>query len=178
MKYDALSRTTVKIILSEEDMREYSLCTEGIALHTLDSKEKLTRLLSEMNLFKGYKAERLFLEVFPRREGGCVLYVSALGEPSEADENTAVCILDNLASVIGLCRGLYSLSESIKTYVYKKGGEYVVAVTADSIITKRIKGLLSEYGRLSFNLNEIYSAMEYGTLICGENAAEIFSALY
>lgn len=31
MKYDALSRNTVKITLSEEDMLEYSLCTESIS---------------------------------------------------------------------------------------------------------------------------------------------------
>lgn len=177
MKYDALSHTTVKIILSEEDMREYSLCTEGIALHTLDSKEKLTRLLNEMQLFKGYKTERLFLEVFPRREGGCVLYVSALGEPTETEENTAICTVGSLSSVIKLSKGLNSFSENIKTYVYKKGDDYVVVAAAEKL-SEEIKHLLSEYGKVSFNLTEIYAAAEYGTLICGENAAEIFSALY
>lgn len=178
MKYDALSSTTVKIILSEDDMREYSLCTEGIALHTLDAKEKLTRLLSEMKLFKGYKAERLFLEVFPRNEGGCILYVSALGEPTLAEESAAVCTVGELDTLIRLCKELYSLSESVKTKVYKKGSDYILTVAADDIISEPIKRILSEYGRLSFSLTEIYSVAEYGVCICGERAIEIFSKLY
>lgn len=56
MKYDLLSRDTVKITLSEADMREYSLCTEAIELRTAEARRSLSKMLRKMKLFPGIQA--------------------------------------------------------------------------------------------------------------------------
>ena len=66
MKYDTLSRNTVKITLTEADMRKYSISSDCISGHTAETKRTLTDFvnrLKEINpLFPEYESERLFLE--------------------------------------------------------------------------------------------------------------------
>jgi len=176
MKYDALSHTTVKIILSEEDMKEYSLQAEGIKLHTLDSKQKLTQLLSGIKLFSEYTAERLFLEVFPRKEGGCVLYVSALGEKMDGG-GALCCAVDGLDTLIRLCRAVFALEIKGSTDVYKLDKGYVLIIAADDK-SDRLNDILSEYGKPTRSINQLMRIYEYGEEVITGNAAEILSALF
>lgn len=182
MKYDLLSRNTVKITLSEEDMREYSLCAESIALRTAQTKRSLARLLSEIKLFAGYKPERLFLEAFPKREGGCVLYVSSLGgdydEPSPAENSGLyLCMTDKLDAVIKICHGLKQLARCPETSVYRCGGKYAVTASAPPGFAEKICHILSEYGTVSRNAAEVSALSEYGAAICINNACEELARL-
>lgn len=186
MNYDSLSRNTVKITLSEEDMREYSLCAESIALHTGETKRNLSRLLREMKLFPGYRPERLFLEAFPVREGGCVLYVSALGTEYEddcyeknRDEKTPLmCTVKSIRTISLICFGLKLIAEEPSVFVYRMGGVYAVVVISEAHETEKIRHFLSEYSDVRDNLTEIYSLPEYAEPVCTENACELFAGLY
>ncbi len=182
MKYDSLSRNTVKITLSEEDMREYSLCAESIALRTAQTKRSLARLLEEMNLFAGYKPERLFLEAFPKREGGCVLYVSSLGEdfdlpPKDDVPRLYMCMTDKLDTVIKICQGLKQLADNPSASVYLWGGKYAAVVSAFPESSEKIHHFLAEYGNVSHDTAEISLLPEYGTAICINNACEELTRL-
>lgn len=184
MQYDALSRSTVKITLSEEDMREYSLCAENIALKTAESKRSLARLLKRMKLFSGYKTERLFLEAFPRAQGGCILYVSSLGEepdgapPKENRENTPLlCTVEGLDCFIRLCTGIYRYCDAENSCAYAENGRYSLLLLAPPSQTSAAKRLMGEYGTVCSDIYGISSVSEHGKLICGSDAAKIFAKL-
>lgn len=189
MQYDSLSRNTVKITLSEEELREYSLCAETLRARTPETKRGLARLLKRMKLFTGYKAERLFLEAFPRADGGCILYVSSLGgnlgepDPERTDaaageeasgKRTEVMgAVESLSLLIRLCAGLRRLCGNAGTRVYAyEDGSYRLILSGNRRETDAAKHLFGEYGEAITDDLGILAAQEGGRLICGEGAAE------
>lgn len=185
MKYDALSRNTVKITLSEEDMLEYSLCTESISEKTPQSKAELVRFLKKMKLFEEYSPERLFLEAFPKNDGGCVLYVSNLSEVIEEElpsscENGCVPLICNVKSLdvlIKLCTGIRKLFPEMPSSAFSRDKSYVLVIEAPTKQAGRILHFLSEYGKASADKSEYSSLWEYGDIICAERAVEKIALL-
>lgn len=194
MQYDSLSRHTVKITLSEEELKEYSLCAETLSSRTVETKRNLARLLKRMKLFSGYKAERLFLEAFPRAGGGCVLYVSSLGDRGmehmerfspEADGAAAeqrvevMCAVEGLSLFIRLCAGIACLCAEADTRAYAfEDGSYRLILSGKKREADAAKRFMNEYGEAVTDFLRIRSAAERGKLICGENAAERFGSLF
>ncbi len=180
MKYDSLSRNTVKITLSEEDMREYSLCAESIALHTAETKRTLSRMLKKMKLFTGYRHDRLFLEVFPKTEGGCVLYVSGLPEEQSADtsaERAVMCCAESLGALVQLCRAVEASALQLRTCVYRSHGGYILAAVCENGDYFAVRRIFSEFGRVSADPSEISAVAEYATPVCLWDAVGVFSQL-
>lgn len=192
MQYDSLSRHTVKITLSEEELKEYSLCAETLSSRTVETKRNLARLLKRMKLFSGYKAERLFLEAFPRAGGGCILYVSSLGErgaerSAESAEYAApaeqryevMCAVEGLSLFIRLCAGIACLCGEADTRAYAfEDGSYRLVLSGKKREAEAAKRFMNEYGEAVTDFLQIRSAAERGKLICGENAAERIGALF
>lgn len=196
MRYDSLSRNTVKITLSEEELREYSLCAETLCARTAETKRGLARLLKRMKLFSGYKAERLFLEAFPRADGGCILYVSSLGanigetvpgreigaEYGGETPDTRYEVMGRVESfplLVRLCAGLCRVCGNAETRVYAyEDGSYRLILSGDRRETEAAKHLIGEYGETVTDDLGIRAAAERGRLICGESAAEKIGGLF
>lgn len=193
MRYDSLSRNTVKITLSEEELREYSLCAETLCARTAETKRGLARLLKRMKLFSGYKAERLFLEAFPRADGGCILYVSSLGanigetvrigaEYGGEAPGTRYEVMGRVGSfslLVRLCAGLCRFCGNAETRVYAyEDGSYRLILSGDRRETETAKHLIGEYGETVTDDLRIRAAAERGRLICGESAAEKIGGLF
>lgn len=181
MKYDSLSRNTVKITLSREDMREYSLCAESIALHTAETKRSLSRMLRKMKLFSGCRPDRLFLEAFPETDGGCVLYVSSLyeeGNKEKTAETALMCCVDGLSELVQLCRAVESAGLRPRTCVYRSHGGYILVAIAENGDNFSLKRIFSEFGRVCADPSEICTVSEYAVPVCFYDACRIFSELY
>lgn len=86
MKIDILSETTLKLTLTEADMKESRICYEALSKQNSDCRRVLERLIE-----KGASPEtaamaaelleeesRLLVEAFPSANGGCMVYLSAL----------------------------------------------------------------------------------------------------
>ncbi len=177
MKYYSLNGGTVKITLSEEDMKKYSLCAEGIALQTAESKRSLADMLKKIRLFSEHSAERLFLEAFPVNEGGCVLYVSGLDEEKTEEHSAKIplmCYIENLESLIRLCRCLVFLGKAESVCVYYGEGGYTAAVTAEAEEEAALKRLFLEYG----SLREACFSEEYEKKLCTESICKRLAELY
>jgi negative regulator of genetic competence, sporulation and motility len=181
MKYDLLSRDTVKITLSEADMREYSLCTEAIELRTAEARRSLSKMLRKMKLFPGYKPDRLFLEAFPASDGGCVLYVSGLCEESRdesACETAIMCCLTTLDNLIRLCHAIEKAGLQPRTCVYHGHGGYILVSLTEKESFLNLRGIFSEFGRVCTDISEISAVSEYALPVCLNNACGIFAGLY
>ena len=88
MKIDVLSGSTVKITLSGGDMRDYDVKYESLSRKSPDTKRLLGEVLKavslESDMFFDANADRLFVEAFPRSDGGCMLYISSLEEEEKS----------------------------------------------------------------------------------------------
>lgn len=86
MEIDVLSGNTLKLTLDKHDMTDMGLCYEtlGAAEQTgwllrqvlTDVQQSAARLNHEDKL--NFMQSRLFVEAFPRADGGCMMYISGL----------------------------------------------------------------------------------------------------
>ncbi|MGN0598138.1 MAG: adaptor protein MecA [Ruminiclostridium sp.] len=193
MKIDVLSNSTVKITLSGGDMKEYDLRYENLSRKSPDTKRLLGEVLKavslESDIFFDANADRLFIEAFPRSDGGCMLYISSLEEeekPSKPKRSKAaekvcpllICFVDGVESLGGLCRNLCSLKgrEGIcfSSSVYSEGGSYWLTVEAECD-TARLEAVMREYGNVySDRLAAAALAEHCSEIACG-NGAEIIA---
>ncbi len=178
MKYDSISRGTVKITLSEADMREYSLCAENIACHTAEAKRSLSKMLKKMKLFSGHKPDRLFLEAFPSAEGGLILYVSNLYNENEGEETALMCCVDNLSCLTQLCHVIQQSGLQLQTCVYRSYKGYILVAIAEKENFCKLRRIFSEFGRVCTDPSEICVVSEYAVPVCFNNACEVFSELH
>lgn len=185
MKYDTLSRNTVKITLTEADMRKYSLSSDCISGHNAETKRTLTDFVNRLKkinpLFPGYEPERLFLEAFPRSEGGCILFISTLGrepldipmeKPKTARNKMLMLITGDIGCLSGFSRAIYSLSGEKDAKLYYLNGEYYLIIPCHRGKSSLISAVINEYGELSDSRLEIAAAEEHGKLLSGENTIE------
>lgn len=180
MKYDSLSRNTVKITLSPDDMREYSLCAESIAPNNAETKRILSRMLKKMKLFPGFRHDRLFLEAFPGDDGGCVLYVSGLPEEQSGAapvERAVMCCAENLTALSQLCRAVEASALRLQACVYRSYGGYILAAVCENSDYFAVRRIFSEFGRVSADPSEICAIAEYAVPVCLCDAVGVFSQL-
>lgn len=88
MQIDVLSSNTLKLTLSRLDMFDLDIKYESLSGKNPETKRLLAHVLKSIELDKrvdfDFSGERLFVEAFPRPDGGCMLYLSCL----EADTAT------------------------------------------------------------------------------------------
>ena len=91
MQIDVLSQNTLKLTLSRLDMFDLDIKYESLSGKNPDTKRLLSHVLRTVRLDKGsgidFSGERLFVEAFPRPDGGCMLYISCLLEQERAQEH-------------------------------------------------------------------------------------------
>lgn len=180
MKYDCLSSNTVKITLTKEDMREYSLSERSIALKMPEAKERLTQLLYRINPFRPYSPERLFLEAFPIKEGGCILYVSTLGEERLVCDNHDVMIFETEKADIlaAVCKGLLNADADTDLCIYYIYDRYAAHIRSSRLAYERLHHFLSEYGQILTDSSALTELEEYGKLLADKGACACFAELY
>jgi len=93
MQIDVLSQNTLKLTLSRLDMFDLDIKYESLSGKNPDTKRLLSHVLRTVRLDKSagvdFSGERLFVEAFPRPDGGCMLYISCLEEASHSSANSS-----------------------------------------------------------------------------------------
>jgi negative regulator of genetic competence, sporulation and motility len=84
MQIDVLSSNTLKLTLSKFDMNDLDIKYESLSPKNPETKRLLAHVLNsiqrESKTGFTFSGERLFVEAFPRADGGCMLYISCLEE--------------------------------------------------------------------------------------------------
>jgi negative regulator of genetic competence, sporulation and motility len=87
MQIDILSSNTLKLTLSRLDMFDLDIKYESLSGKNPETKRLLAHVLKSIRLDQlnqktgfDFSSDRIFVEAFPRPDGGCMLYVSSLGD--------------------------------------------------------------------------------------------------
>lgn len=87
MELIMISSSKLKIMLSADDMQKYSLDAD---IDYADSKTRkaFRSILEEARQKTGFDAqsEKIFIQLYPSKKGGCEVYITKIGEDSEAEE--------------------------------------------------------------------------------------------
>ena len=206
MELIVINESRLKIMLTGEDMARYDLASpaadadplgrttprpdgEGIAPHT---REILRHIFADAHAEIGFdtEGERLFVQLYASKGGGCEIFVTKLGgegetkllkamesaEPTNRKRRVRLC-LAGLNDLTALCRRLVSsgFREESAAYITEEGGEaWYLILTVNEEREGRLSPLtaiLGEYGREVGGEIELYLS-EYGRAVCPVGAVE------
>ena len=82
MELIQISESKLKIMLSETDMIKYSLDGEELDYSNDETRRAFRRMLSRAREISGFdtRGERIFVQMYPSRGGGCEVFVTKLGD--------------------------------------------------------------------------------------------------
>lgn len=81
MELILISDTKLKVMLSEDDMKQYDLNCDDIDYENTETRKAFWNILDEAKNRTGFDAsgDRVFVQVYPSKKGGCELFVTKLG---------------------------------------------------------------------------------------------------
>ena len=94
MELIRINENKLKIMLSEGDMKQYALDCASLDYDNTETRRAFWSILDEAKHQTGFDAasQRVFVQLYPSKEGGCEMFVTKLGspplpvEPSESPE--------------------------------------------------------------------------------------------
>ena len=120
MELILINEKKLKIMLSPEDMREYEIDCDSVDYDKTETRRAFWSILDEAKHRTGFDAasERVYIQLYPSREGGCEMYVTKVGVlPSNcktrqkgmlrvAAERRLAYSFEGLAELLQVCRRL------------------------------------------------------------------------
>lgn len=197
MELIMISDSKLKIMLTTEDMKNYSLDCERMSYDNTETRRAFWSILDEAKHRTGFDAasERVFVQVYPSRSGGCEMYVTKLGlgpndaarkeegvklrykenyireeDPKTACEETKereIYRFSRLSDIAAACKRLCEVGYSAQSAAYSAFGAYYLAVCKTDATE-----LLAEYGEsVPTEPFDMYIG-EHGNCICAQNATK------
>ena len=85
MELILINSSKLKIMLSGDDMKKYDLDTDMIDYDTTATRRAFWSILDDAKCETGFNAadDRVFIQLYPSKKGGCEMYVTKLGTVSK-----------------------------------------------------------------------------------------------
>ena len=183
MTIEIISSNTIKVVLDQFDMSAYDISFEELDRSSPETKKLLIDLIENINEGKNVNLtdERIFVEAFPKDDGGCLLYLSMLSNTiKKATENTGlyssvICKIATPEILSALCLKLFTLYSHIthNSELYYSNGDYHLILHTYKRADKKMRNFLNEYCEI-VGTNEIDCSYirEYSQCIFPINAIE------
>lgn len=189
MVIEIISSNTIKIILNENDMSLYDISFDKLDRSNPETKRLLIDLIDSVRVEKNIdlSSERLFVEAFPKDDGGCLLYLSILNSnvkvtPEKSSlYNTLICKIDSPEVLLAVTSKVYEMFNHIlhNSELYYCDGTYQLILHIFKRADKKLKTFLGEFCQVSSNGEIEASAIrEHYTCIFPINAIEEISRKY
>ncbi len=189
MVIETISSNTIKIILNENDMSLYDISFDKLDRSNPETKRLLIDLIDNIKDEKNIdlSSERLFVEAFPKDDGGCLLYLSILNSnvkvtPEKSSlYNTLICKIDSPEVLLSVTSKIYEMFNHIlhNSELYYSDGTYQLILQIFKKADKKLKTILGEFCQISGNGEIEASAIrEHYTCIFPINAIEEISRKY
>lgn len=184
LNIDHIGSNTIKVILTEEELEDYDITYEKLNKNSLETKQLLLDIIESIRIEENIDlvSRKLFIEAFPQKKSGCVLYITILSEKEESKELYAdiICIIENINTLISLASKLFrDYSHIIKqSTLYNNEQVYILKITTYTKMKKRISNILNEFSQIvpSDEITKAYIS-EHSKLSIENDALECLSEL-
>ena len=157
MELIRISDSKLKIMLNAEDMARYAITSDIMNYENTETRRAVWQILDEAKQKTGFDAaaDRVLIQVYPSREGGCEMYVTkvpcALPHPPDGkvehakrESKRALYAFSCLAHFLAACRQLSHCIEGRESAAYlAEDGIYYLLI--DEVQTDSIAGLPTVY---------------------------------
>ncbi len=185
LKIEIIDEKTIKILLSVQDMQEFHLTYEQMDYNDTVTRKAILSIVQKIRQDTPVDLEmsKLFIEAFPDKSGGCILYVNlieprqlqSLKSGKQSFDTPLIFLLENIDLVAGVSsRLLQEYSHLIiHSSLYWLEKKYCLLLYTYCRMEKKIIYILSEYGSY-LGKGAILSAFvqEHGKEILTDNAIE------
>lgn len=158
MVIEQISKSTVKVILSSNDMCDYQMDFDMLESNNLETRNLIVSLLTKIqkNVDIDFSSDNLFIEAFSSKDGGCLMYISVIENTDNAyrkaiksDFITITTEFDDFNTMIILCRQLLNNDNKIvRSQLYFKENLFRLVIEISSKSEKKIYNFLLEYGKI------------------------------
>lgn len=195
MELILVSENKLKIMLSRQDMEHYELSGEEIDYDCTETRRAFWAILDEAKHKTGFDAarERVFIQMYPSREGGCEMYVTKVGViPALARDgimegemriaHMGIYRFPSLSHLLSFCHALTSRGEETgesSAYGMDDGSAILIMkeykspydYTDTYLTAPEFDGRSLPKGRLPY-------VKEHGVCLCKTDAVRTLGALY
>lgn len=190
MNISRINVNKLKIALNGDDMRSMRMSFDDLDYTNHKTKEAMIKLLDAAKEETGFDSgdAKLFIEVYPEDDGGCVIYFTALNDLSGGIAGSKTGIygpvvfeFSDLNILITVSCRLFDLycHRIYKSSIYKLGEIYYLLIFPLDKIDSLAYSFVSEYGKKTGE-GHILSAYieEHGSCIVQDVALETMSSYF
>ncbi len=187
-----IGESKLKVTLSSEDMERYSLDGDSMDYDNTETRSAVWQILDEAKHKTGFDAggEKIFVQVYPARGGGCEMYVTKL--EAEQKDMAPVSLVRGVKSIyrfatlnllIDVCRRLLLTGYCEESAAYSEGGNYYLVIREklhNSILTSNAiseYAFPEEYGTRRSGGVRLAFLREHGVCLEEHRAVERLAAL-
>ena len=189
-----INEQKIKIMLSHEDLAAWQLSPDTIDYNTTETRRAFWGILDEAKKKTGFDAakEKVFVQLYPAKNGGCEMYVTKLHESDDSAPITftkglpsfekSLYAFSRLEDMLSACARLAECGFSSESTAYAELHTYYLSLGSTSTAKKRSRDsvtlcdLVSEYGKKVENTKEAWLC-EHGECICPDHAVEHYATL-
>lgn len=189
-----ISEEKIKIMLSREDLASWHLSCDTIDYDTTETRRAFWGILDEAKKKTGFDAakEKVFIQLYPSKNGGCEIYVTKLHEKNDTASVTfsqslplwekTLYAFSHLEDMLSACARLAECGFSSESSAYAEMHTYYLSVGNTLPQRKKdrhsilLTDLVSEYGK-KIDLAKEAWLCEHGECICPDHAVERYAAL-
>ena len=192
MELILINDSKLKIMLTPSDMKEYDISCESVDYKKTETRRAFWCILDDAKHKTGFDAasEKVYIQMYPSKEGGCEMYVTKLELKSSKESHHALLPLsrrflafsfERLDELIGVCRRLRAIDFSGSSEAHRSNtGRYVLIIDEpeeNAYIGLSEHSFIDEFGRRENVKHVKLMCHEHASCICGENAVEILGSL-
>lgn len=202
MELIKISDMKLKITLSKDDMMRYELDCDTMDYDNTETRKAFWSILDYAKHMTGFDAasERVFIQLYPDKCGGCEMYVTKLGLPDTDDareaeredsetmelrplirptgerERLGAYRFDDLEELLCVCRQLASVGYSYRSSAYCDDGEnYYLVLREKNGSIGTPYSFISEFGTAADAQSLRIYIGEHGRVICEGDAVGVLS---
>ena len=189
MELIVITGRKLKIMLTAADMKNYRLDSGNLDYDNTETRTALRSILDEVRQRTGFDAaaERVMIQVYPCRSGGCEMFVTKLTDRRGADGDSLTVLgiyaFREIDILLRLCRVLGGSGFDGTSSVYcsceekPAANKYYLILYGDAR-DKDKYSFATEYGKVCPSGVFVYYIKEHCRCICKNDAVEVLGGLY
>lgn len=202
MELILISDTKLKVMLSAIDMQKYELDNNTIDYDNTETRKAFWQILDEAKHKTGFDAasDKVFIQVYPSRGGGCEMYVTKLGVPKNtaaSTENnarkntysvlrgkTSIYHFHSIEDVVSVCKRLCALGYSFESGLYSSEDGGYDLILYEKLVDSALPGniiteysFIDEFATRRQGIIELAYIKEHGECIEDAHAVEKLSEI-
>ena len=193
MEHILISPGKLKLMLTRDDVERYDLTSAVDGECDPESRQSFKALLADAGKL-GFDPgnDRLFIQLYPSKDGGAEIYITRLGErlpaanPREKFSVTHIGAFDSLSDLLCCCKRLggFDSEESESSAFSDEDGQNYYLVLSESLTCReflenglRIDAIIGEYGQKIKPSGAIYYIKEHCFEFCEKRAVKILGSM-